>query len=369
MLRRLLYLLGLVVLPLVVFPVGAHGETPAEVRTEAQTPVQTPAQTRAPAGELGPGLVNPGYHEKPAWFKHSFLDIREDIAEATAAGKRVVLYFYQDGCPYCEKLLNTNFALHDVVEKTRTGFDVIAINMWGDREVTGLSGGMTTEKQFATDLRVMFTPTLLFLNESGAVVLRVNGYYPPHRFLAALEYVGTHAETKQSFREYLAAVEPVPAHGRLHQEPGYLQPPYGLATRGSGRPLAVFFEQTECAACDELHLDILQRAESRALLGHFDVALLDLWGKTPVTTPAGVQTTSGQWAQDLKVQYAPTVVLFDADGHEVFRAEAYLKAFHIQSVLDYVASGTYREQPSFQRFVQTRADALRAQGIPVDLME
>ncbi len=354
--RRLLHIVGLVLLPLV-----AHGEAPAEMRAETQA--------GTPAGTLGPGLVNPGYHEKPAWFKNSFLDIREDIAEATAAGKRVVLYFYQDGCPYCEKLLNTNFALHDVVEKTRSGFDVIAINMWGDREVTDLSGGMTTEKQFAADLRVMFTPTLLFLNESGEVALRVNGYYPPHRFMAALDYVGSHAEEKQSFRDYLAEVEPAPAQGRLHQEPGYLQPPYELGTLASGKPLAVFFEQTECAACDELHLDILKRPESRALLERFDVALLDMWGRTPVTTPAGVRTTSGQWAKDLKVQYAPTVVLFDTDGREVFRAEAYLKAFHIQSVLDYVASGAYREQPSFQRFIQARADALEAQGVHVDLME
>ena len=58
-----------------------------------------------PSGaELAPGMVNPGYHDKPDWFKNSFLDIREDVADAKAAGKRLVLYFYQDGCPYCKKL-------------------------------------------------------------------------------------------------------------------------------------------------------------------------------------------------------------------------------------------------------------------------
>jgi hypothetical protein len=30
-------------------------------------------------------LQNPGYHAKPDWFKNSFLDIREDVAEAAAA--------------------------------------------------------------------------------------------------------------------------------------------------------------------------------------------------------------------------------------------------------------------------------------------
>ena len=61
--------------------------------------------------ELASGLVNPGFHEQPAWFKHSFLDLKDDIWEAAAEQKRVILYFYQDGCPYCAKLLRENFAL------------------------------------------------------------------------------------------------------------------------------------------------------------------------------------------------------------------------------------------------------------------
>jgi hypothetical protein len=63
------------------------------------------------------------------------------------------------------------------------------------------------------------------------------------------------------------------------------------------------------------------------------------------------------------------MVMFDADGREVFRTEAYLKSFHVQSALDYVLSGAYAEQPSFQRFIQARAAALEAQGIHVDLMD
>ena len=322
-----------------------------------------------PADSLEPGMTNPGYHEKPVWFKNSFLDLREDVAEARAENKQVVLYFYQDGCPYCKKLLDTNFALRDIEAKTRAGFDVIAINMWGDREVTDVQGRELTEKAFASALKVMFTPTMLFLNDAGEVVLRLNGYYPPHRFTAALDYASSDAPSRMSFRDYAEQRAPVPATGKLHQDDAFLQPPYSLAQRASERPLVVFFEQAECAACDELHQDILQRPESRELLAEFDVALFDIWAKTPLTTPAGKSTTAADWARELNVQYAPTLVLFDAGGSEVFRAEAYLKAFHIQSVLDYVASGAYKTQPSFQRFVQARADALEAEGVHVDLME
>ncbi|HFD79300.1 MAG TPA: thioredoxin [Gammaproteobacteria bacterium] len=328
-----------------------------------------PLAAHATAGEgLQPGLVNPGYHEQPAWFKQSFLDLRDDVAEARAAGKRVLLYFYQDGCPYCKKLLETNFGLRDISDKARRYFDVIAINIWGDREVTDLAGKVTTEKQFAADNRVMFTPTLLFLDEQGKVVMRLNGYYPPHRFSAVLDYVGQHME-ETAFRDYWAGLSPPAASGRLHRDPSYLQPPYRLAHRNSGKPLLVLFEQKDCAACDELHGDILRRPQSRELLRGFDVVLLDMWSQTPVQTPDGEQLTAADWARRLKVQYAPTMVMFDTSGKEVFRTEAYLKAFHTQSALDYVLSGAYREQPNFQRYIQARADALRDRGVVVDIMD
>ena len=94
------------------------------------------AQDAAPAQ----GMVIPGWHEPPAWFKESFLDMREDIAEATKSGRRLMLYFHQDGCPYCAKLLRENFGDKAIADKTRKHFDVIAINLWGDREVTDLAG-------------------------------------------------------------------------------------------------------------------------------------------------------------------------------------------------------------------------------------
>ena len=91
-------------------------------------------------GETLSELQNPGYEAKPAWFKNSFLDIREDVAEAAQADKRVILYFYQDGCPYCAKLLQDNFGDRDISATAREHFDVVAINLWGDREVTDTDG-------------------------------------------------------------------------------------------------------------------------------------------------------------------------------------------------------------------------------------
>lgn len=319
--------------------------------------------------EESAGYENPGYHEKPAWFKSSFLDMRDDVAEAAKTGKRVVLYFYQDGCPYCAKLLDVNFSQREIAEKTQKYFDVIAINMWGALEVTDLSGKATTEKDFAGDLKVMFTPTLLFLDEQGNVIMRLNGYYPPHKFSAVIDYAGQHREKEISFRDFWKARTPSAASGKLHQSPDWLQAPYALNRRKPGKPLLVLFEQKDCSACDELHDDIFAREASQKLLSQFDVALFDMWSKTPLTTPEGKATTASAWAKALKIQYAPTIVMLDPSGKEAFRTEAYLKAFHLQSALDYVLSGAYLKQPNFQRYISTRADTLEAQGVHIDIMD
>ena len=44
-----------------------------------------------------------------------------------------------------------------------------------------------------------------------------------------------------------------------------------------------------------------------------------------------------------------------------------MKGFHVQSVLDYVASGAYKKQPNLQRFIRERADSLRERGVAVDI--
>lgn len=331
--------------------------------------VASGASEPLPNDQLQPGMVNPGYHEPPVWFKNSFLDIAEDIQDAAEQGRRLVLYFYQDGCPYCKKLLDTNFSQRQIVEKTRRYFDVITINIWGDREVTGVDGRRLAEKQFAADLGVMFTPTLLFLNEDGEVISRINGYYPPHKFEVVVDYAGQHLDKRLSLRDHWANQSPAAGSGVLRQQKTWLQPPYRLAQRSSEKPLLVMFEQKDCPACDELHLDILKRKESIDLLEGFDVVLLDMWASTPLQTPTGRQSTASAWARALNVQYAPTLVMFDSAGGEVFRTDAWLRTFHVQSALDYVLSGAYREQPSFQRYVQSRADALETQGVHIDLME
>jgi len=322
--------------------------------------------TASAEGELGAGMVNPGYEEKPAWFKNSFLDLFEDIDEAAENNKRLMVYYYQDGCPYCKKLLEDNFGQREIAEKTQKYFDVVSINLWGDSEVT-VGDEAYTEKKFAEALKVQYTPTLLFFNEDKKIVFRANGYYPPEKFSALLDFIGQKKEKQISYQDYMAKVSPQPSTGKLHDDINSVASVGDLSKQD--KPLLVMFEQKKCSTCDELHLDILKRKESRELLAKFNVVVLDMWSTDQITTPSGEKKKINEWARDIDVKYAPSLIFFDTKGMEVFRADAYLKAFHTQTAMDYVSSGSYKNKPNFQRYVDARADHMREQGIEVNLME
>ncbi len=303
----------------------------------------------------------------PTWFKQSFLEFGDDVREAAAAGKRVMILFHQDGCPYCNALVEQNLSQKDIEEQVRNNFDVVAINMWGDREVVTVDGKPYTEKSFAAALKVQFTPTLLFFNEQGELVLRLNGYLPPQRFKLALDYVSGKKEKEMDYRRYVETNAPAATSGVLNAEDFFEPPPYDLSAGRRSQPIAVFFEQRQCPNCDTLHRHVLTDPDTRALVAQFKNIQLDMWSDTPVTTLDGTATTAREWAKRLDIKYAPSIVLFDRDGNEVIRSEAFFKIFHTQSMFDYVLSGAHRDQPSFQRFISARAEHIREQGKDVDI--
>ena len=278
--------------------------------------------------------------ETPSWFSESLLHLPDEVAEAATAGKRVMLYFGQDGCPYCKRLMEVNFRQRATVERMQQRFVALALNVWGDREVTWIDGSAISEKQLAARLKVQFTPTLIFLDEKGGIALRLNGYYAPERFNAALDY----ASGRISRAEF-ESVREKKSNESLNDQPFFTR------TR-SGKPLAMLFETPYCAECDALHREVFTRAEVLEQLGKFDVMRFPVPGKE---------------ALSLKVEYVPTLVLLDARGREALRLEAYFRPFHVAGALDYVASGAHRTEPSFQRFLQLKSDGMRSRGVQVDL--
>ena len=322
----------------------------------------------SPAGEITPGKsFGARQSEKPHWFKESFLEFEEDVAEAAASNRRVMIYFHQEFCPYCARLVAENFGNPEIESFVRKHFDGITINMWGDREVVSVGGRDFTEKTFAAALKVQFTPTIIFLDESGQVALRLNGYYPPDDFRRALDYVAQRLEKQMSFSQYRAAQKQSTSNQLIDEDFYLAETNLKKIIDQSDKPLVVYFEADDCTECITTHQRILGDSVTRNIVTQLNNVQLGVYSTGKITTPDGVQTTPSAWAQALGISYTPSLVFFDSEGNEVMRIGAFMKTFHFQSVYAYVLEKAYIEQPSFQRYIATRAENIREQGFDTNI--
>ena len=147
-------------------------------------------------------------NEIPDWFAETFLDVREDAVEAAKEGKRLMLYFWLEGCPYCERLETVTFRDPALVERMKRELVPVAINVRGDREVTWTDGTKMSEKALTRHLGIRGTPTLVFFDEKGAIALRATGYRDPSELNVMLERA--RAPRSSSSRDPRAPRSPAP---------------------------------------------------------------------------------------------------------------------------------------------------------------
>ncbi|MBK5934173.1 thioredoxin-related protein [Rhodovulum imhoffii] len=163
-----------------------------------------------------PGLAVPvgddGLH-KPDWLHDTFKDMREDLAEATAQGKRLMILWEQRGCIYCSQMHEEVFTAPEIEALIHDNYHVIQMNLFGDVEVTDLDGTVLPEKEMAKRWNVVFTPTLIFLPESAegfesvsdAAVVAMPGAFGKITTKALLTWVLNKGyEGEEHFQKYVA---------------------------------------------------------------------------------------------------------------------------------------------------------------------
>jgi thioredoxin-related protein len=112
------------------------------------------------AAELG----DDGLHKAP-WMRDTFKDLSEDLAEANAEGKRLLLMFEQRGCIYCTKMHNEVFPDEAITKMFGDNYFVVQLNLHGDIEVTDFDGEILAEKDMARKWGILFTPMMMFMPE------------------------------------------------------------------------------------------------------------------------------------------------------------------------------------------------------------
>lgn len=108
-----------------------------------------------------------GLHKEP-WFRDTFKDMSEDLAEAGEEGKRFMVIIEQRGCIYCSKMHEEVFSDPAVKQLIEENYFVVQLNMFGDIEVVDFDGEAMAEKDMVKRWNALFTPTILFFPEEVA---------------------------------------------------------------------------------------------------------------------------------------------------------------------------------------------------------
>jgi len=310
-----------------------------------------------------PGKITGGIEfDTPSWFKDSFLEIAEDVDEASESGKHVLLFFHLNGCPYCNKMINENFQQQPLKSQIQANFDSIEINIKGERAIAMSEELTTTDRTPANFLKVQYTPTILFLDGNNKTVLRLNGYRSPLVLKQALDFVHSKSYLKTSFSAYK----------RQHMQYGkyqFIDHPLLQQTHDFSqikKPLAVLFEDEDCNECKALHERMLNRPEIVEQLKRYHFVRLDARSGQNIIDTQGQQTSTKDWGDSLAINYRPGLVLFD-EGHEVARIESMLYPFHYEHVLRFGLDKNYQTHVNYLALMELRQQELLAQGIDINI--
>lgn len=300
-------------------------------------------------------------HTAPDWFKQSFLEIADDVDEASEAGKHVLLFFQLNDCPYCDRMLSEAFETDPLMSYIQQHFDVIAINVRGDREIAFTEDFSATEKDLSERLNVWATPGIIFLGENNKPVVRVDGYRSPERFKHILSYVADKAYTEQKLAAYLEQKLTEDIYS-LRSNPLFSD--LNDLSKVSG-PLAVIFEDSSCYDCAELHERTLVDTRVIEELKKFTVVRLNASSSATLVDVDGNATTPADWAKQLKMTYRPGVLLF-ADGKLLRRYDSLLFRHHFREGFRWISSGSYKTE-DYATYSARRTEELLAAGENIDL--
>jgi len=302
--------------------------------------------------EFNDGPVDQINH--PDWFKQSFLDLKEDIAEAKKAQKSGVIQFFgQAHCAYCNALIKNDFGNKEIAQYTQKHFDVVVLDIYGDRMISDLDGSELSERDFSTKRKAELTPTLDFYDTEENLVFRLRGYYPPEKFKSALRYVVEKHYLTLRFREYLATTKITHISALNDKTPDLFEaPPYKLdrSHEVADKPLLVLFEKGDCKTCKQLHDGTMNQTDVQKLVAQFNAIQLDMWSDTPVITPSGDKQTAVEWSENLGLFFAPSIVFFDETGNEIYRIDSVVKLRRLSGILRYILSGDYTEEANYEHW-------------------
>lgn len=131
-------------------------------------------------------------------------DLKAELAEAKADGKKAVLLMYeQEGCPACLFMKQHILNRVDVQNLYRRHFVSFTVDINGAVPLKDFSGRDITEKALAIRSKARATPTFIFHDMTGTEIVRITGAVRDvEEFKLLGEFVASGAYRQRQFAEH-----------------------------------------------------------------------------------------------------------------------------------------------------------------------
>ena len=108
------------------------------------------------------------------------------------ADRHLAVFFEQGDCHACDLLhtgpLNTPETLDAIAR-----MEAVQLNMWSDTPVITPDGRETTAREWARELDLFYSPTIIFFDYNGKEIIRIDSVVQYYRLWGVLDYVNKEA--------------------------------------------------------------------------------------------------------------------------------------------------------------------------------
>lgn len=134
--------------------------------------------------DIGMVFAEEGLNEDEAFLPPPFiLDRRVKTGE-----RPLLVVFEQSNCHACN-LFHNDLLKNSDIRSLLSRFDSVQLNMWAETPLITPQGAKTTAAQWAKELSLFYTPTLLFFDEQGQEIIRIDSTVQLYRLYRVMKYV------------------------------------------------------------------------------------------------------------------------------------------------------------------------------------
>lgn len=164
-----------------------------------------PPRSLLPAIILTAMLLVAGQAQSAPPEGYNFVSYDAAMKQASQQERLVFLYFGRYGCSSCRKMHQEVFSDERIKQRYQDHYILAYVDTESGDRLTLPNGERVTEMQFASQMRILGTPTFIFLMPDERPLLKTAGFKSVDRMRQYDDYIyGGHYGSK-SFNEFISA--------------------------------------------------------------------------------------------------------------------------------------------------------------------